>query len=237
MQERIDVVPASRRTLPPALLARVELEVAAKRSRLEQSGRADIDTIRRRQALIAEAFFDVGEALVRLRDRDVLVALGYRSLRDMLAGEQLMGMTAALELVQVAQRVAREDALRWGKKRTTALIGLAMAVGNGDRPVDIEKKQIDLPDGTPFDVAASSANSIANAARAFRMTRAAARGRTTQPRERKTCAELQRRLRTLGAERVEVEAIAGLPGRGADVRIRRLGLDELSLLRKTLADL
>jgi hypothetical protein len=62
--------------LPRALAKRVELQVAAKQARLLKEARADLTLIKRRRARIAEDFYDIGEALLRLKRPGIAEALG-----------------------------------------------------------------------------------------------------------------------------------------------------------------
>src|SRR5689334_4307640 len=65
---------------PPPALARVDArEVAKKQKRLADEARADIALIQRRRQRITEDFYDVGEALLRLKRPGVAASLGYKS--------------------------------------------------------------------------------------------------------------------------------------------------------------
>jgi hypothetical protein len=64
--------------LPAALARRAVAASSAKLARVLDEATRDIALIRRRRAEIADAFYDIGEALVRLKRREVVIALGCR---------------------------------------------------------------------------------------------------------------------------------------------------------------
>ncbi len=68
-----------------ALARRAEKAADAKIARILAQAKQDIDLIARRRGEITEAFYDVGEALVRLKRREVVAALGCRSFAELCA--------------------------------------------------------------------------------------------------------------------------------------------------------
>jgi hypothetical protein len=218
-------------------LARVNArEIAAKTKRLAEEGRADVALIQRRRARIMEDFYDVGEALVRLKRPGVAAAMGYRSFADLCSGELAMSVAKADELIRIVAHVGREDAVRFGQDRTAALLALADATPEEDSPAILEKAVLRLPSGKKLDVAKASARALLEGAKEIRAAGGKTRrGRTTTPAERAACAHLQAELRHLGVKEARVEAVATKPGQEASARIDRVPVSMLAGLGKAIA--
>jgi hypothetical protein len=220
----------------------IERSVAAKQKRLLREARTDIALIKRRQARIAEDFFDIGEALVRLKRPGVVEALGRASFAELCERDLGMSLTKASYLIAVVQHVPRVEAARLGQDRTVAILELADATPDADTVAALAKGVVKLPDGTELHIPDASANEIRKAAKLFRAANskgtgvepARRRGRTTTPEERAKAEALERRLRERGLDRVKVTAVATKPGRAADVRIEHMPLDQLAALKKAL---
>jgi hypothetical protein len=136
-------------------------------------------------------------------------------------------------LIEIAQRVRREDAVRWKQDKTIALLELANATPEHDTPGMLAVEKLRTPGHRPFDPEKTSARKIKEFAKALRAQhgKGSVRGRTTTPEERGTARAL---LRELGAEHVEentkVEAVATKPGSPSKIRIE-VPIDQLSTLR------
>jgi hypothetical protein len=227
----------AKRKLPLALAKRAEQEVAAKRARIEADGRADVDLILRRQARIAEDFYDIGEALARLKRDGVAEALGRGTFREVCEKDLSMSLTTAEELIAIVTHVPRKDALRMGQARARALIALASATPEADTAASLEKTTRKLPSGKTLDVAKASVRELHAAAKDLRAAapRAARpKGRTTTPEERARAATLQTALHTAGLARARVAVVATKPGQEADVRIEGVPVSALDKLRAAL---
>ena len=70
------------RPLPPALAKRAIHAADAKIARLLEEAKADLTLIARRKAQIVDAFYDIGEALRRLKRKEIVAALGRRSFAE-----------------------------------------------------------------------------------------------------------------------------------------------------------
>jgi hypothetical protein len=227
----------TKKNLPLALAKRADKQVAAKRERLAKEARADIDLIRRRQERIAEDFYDIGEALVRLKRPGVAAALGRGSFREVCEIDLSMSLTAAEELIAIVTHVARKDALRMGQARARALVGLAKATPELDTATSLQRATRQLPSGKKLEVAKASVRELHAAAKELRADQprgARPKGRTTTPEERERAAALQAALRDAGLARARISAVATKPGQEADVRIEGVPMSGLDKLRAAL---
>lgn len=231
---------AKRSALPAALAERAEAEVAAKQARLAKDARADIALILRRRERIAEDFYDIGEALVRLKRPGIAEALGRASFREVCAKDLQMSVSAADALVAIVSGVARADALRMGQERALALVTLARATPEADSAKLLENASRKLPSGRAIDVAKASANEIKAAAKELRAagrTSARPRGRTTTSEERSRAAALQAALHAAGLLGARVTAVATRPGQEASLRIEHVPISATAKLRAALGRL
>jgi hypothetical protein len=230
------VAPPRGRVVNGALAKRAKAAAEGKRARLEAEARALLALIARRKAEIAEAFFDIGEALARLRAKEMLGALGRRSFAELCERDAGISATTGQRLVEVTLAMTREQAIAMGQKKAMAMVGLAEATPEGDTAAGLyRKKAIALPGGKTISPRVASANELEAAAARVRQARGKARrGRTTTPDERARAAKLEARLRELGLDRARVTAVATKPGQGADVRIELVAIDELDLLKRAL---
>ena len=193
--------------------------------------RADIELIKQRVRDMVSNFYDIAEALARLKRPEASRALGYSGFRELVEKELGISGAKADELVKIATNVSREVAESLGHKGALSLVSLARATPEHDTPDQIAKGAVKLPDGKVVDVKRASAREIERAAKAIRAAhgrKKSSRGRTTTPDEVKAAAELQKRLRKAGLARAEVSALATGPGRGADLRIEGVPVAELS---------
>ncbi len=217
--------------LSPALAKRAGALAAAARTRLLDQAREDIALIKRRKAEIAEAFYDIGEALLRLRKEPIPKILGFKGFSDLCKRGLDISPSSADRLIDIVERLPRRDALRWGKEKAHALIALADATRAGDRPQKIDPKVLGK-----LDPAAATVREIQKLAQRERGKNRASkpRGRTTTAEERALAAKLQASLRKAGAAEAEVVALATKPGAPAKLRIE-LPVDKLAELKAALA--
>ncbi len=228
-------VQASR--LPKALAKRAEASAAAKRRRLAQEALVDIAFIKRKRAQINEAFYDIGETLVRLKVPEVVGALGYKTFVELCDKELEISANHANHLIHLVERMTRDEALELGQSKAIALLNLANATPALDTPAKLGEGKIKLPSGKVIDLSKASSHEIDEAAREIRAgtkKKSDRRGKTVTDDERATASALEKKLRALGAERVVVCAVATRPGRPADLRIEHLAVAELVLLKKAL---
>lgn len=219
----------------------IERSVADKQARLAAEGRVDIELIKRRRQRIAEDFYDIGEALARLKRPGVAQALGHASFPDLCEAELGMSSAKASYLIAIVTHVPRAEATKLGQDRTVALLQLAEATPETDTAVDLAKGVLTLPGGEQLHIARASAQQIRDAAKVLRArgqksgtSPKARRGRSASPEEREVASKLQARLRSLGADHATVTAVATKPGQPSVLRIDRVPIDKLALLKKAL---
>lgn len=229
--------------VPAALAKRAAQQVAAKQERLRAEGRADVELILRRKARIAEDFYDIGEALLRLKRPGVAEAMGRASFSEICEKDVAISVTVASELVAIVSGLPRKDALRMGQSRALALLSLANATPEPDTAASLEKTVRTLPSGRRLEVSKASANELKAAATELRRAKAAGsrsaptkrpKGRTTTPDEQARAAALQTALHAAGLAAARVKAIATKPGQEAHLRIDGIPVDALAKLRAAL---
>src|SRR5262245_41137712 len=123
----------------------IERSVAAKRARLAREARADIALVKRRRARIAEDFYDIGEALARLKRPGVPESLGYTTFAELCERELGMSLGKANYLIAVVTHVPRAEAARLGQDRTVALLELADATPEEDTVTELARGIVKLP--------------------------------------------------------------------------------------------
>lgn len=225
--------------LPAALGRRATAAAAAKRERLLGEARSLVALVERRKREITEAFYDIGEALQRLKQRDMLAVLGRRSFAELCEKDAGISASTGQRLVEVVRSMTREQALAMGQKKAMAMVSLARATPEEDTAVGLYRKRtIALPGGRGIDPRAASANELEEAATAIRRQRAgkggAARGRTTTEDERRLAALIEERLHQLGLDRARVTAVATKPGQGADLRFEHVPAAQVDALKKAI---
>jgi hypothetical protein len=222
----------SKNKLPAALAKRALAKAEAAEKRLLRQALDDISLIRRKQRDIADAFFEIGEALARLR-KDPIPKLLHRSGFGELCEVDLeISVERAGLLIEIAERVRREDAVRWKQEKTVALLALANATPEHDTPGMLAVEKLRTPDHRPFDPEKTSARRIKEFAKVLRADRGtgSVRGRTTTVEERKLARALLRELHAQGLDESSVAAVATKPGAISKLRIE-LPIDRLSTLR------
>jgi hypothetical protein len=197
-------------TLPAALARRAERAASAKVARLVAEAKRDIALIRRRRAEITEAFYDIGEALVRLKRREVVAALGCRSFAELCETHVGISPAQADRLVDIVTNMTREEALSVGATKAASLVALARATPEEDTVSDLLRGGARVG-GKAIDVKKASTRAVARAAAEARERSGAARGggRAVTKEERATCAALEKALRKAGAKDAHVTARAG----------------------------
>jgi hypothetical protein len=124
-----------------------------------------IALVRRRKDDIADAFYDIGEALAKLKSREMIVALGLRSFAEVCETKLSMSASFAEQLIDVARSMSRQEAIAMGQSRAIALVGVAQATPQGDTPGEIFRAgRIALPGRASVDVRKASVREITRAA-------------------------------------------------------------------------
>ncbi len=232
----------SKHPLPAALAANVARSAEQRLERLRARAEEDLALIRLKQTQIVDAFYEIGQALLRLKAEGVPQSLGRAGFADLLAQDLNMSLTTAERLIAIVTHVRRTDALRWGQEKSAALVELAKATADPeDTPSALVlKKKLKLASGRVLDGEAARASEIIDAAKEERLRRQrrggakGARGRTTRPEERAIARAIERALHAAGIVGAKVAAVATKPGQAADLRIEHVPIDELSALRAAI---
>ncbi len=223
-------------SLTPALARRAERAAKLKLARLVKAARADIALIKRRKRDVEDAFYDIGQALIRLKDPAVVRALGRRSFSELCEKELQMSGSQADRLITVVRSMNREDAGKLGSTKAAALIDLAEATPARDTASGLLARGVALPGGGRLNPKQASTRAIERAAKSIR-----ASGGKRDPRGRRLDAsatllgqKLEKKLHAFGAKTARVTVVAGAPGKVANVRIDQLPIDRLKALREAL---
>ncbi|MBI2389599.1 MAG: hypothetical protein HYV09_08385 [Deltaproteobacteria bacterium] len=221
---------AKKSKLTPALAKRASALAEAARLRLLKQAREDVSLIKRRKSEIAEAFYDIGEALLRLRKEPIPKLLGFKGFNELCRQGLDLSPSSAGKLIEIVERLPRRDALKWGKEKAHALIELADATPATDSPQKIDPKALGATD--PKRATVRELQALAQRARGQKKT-PSPRGRTTTAEERALAAKLQATLRKAGAKEATVAALATKPGAPAKLRLE-LPIDRLAELREAI---
>lgn len=164
--------------MPPGLVKRAAGLAAAKRARLVKESRSLIALVKRRIDEVADRFYDMGVALRRLREREMLDALGMTF--DVLCKTHLgLSTSLAEKLVHVASTMTREQAI--------AMAAVAAATPEDDGPAKLfEAGELRTPRGKKIDPRKASVRDIERVAKEIRQAHAprGARARTHHDRRR-----------------------------------------------------
>ena len=226
--------------VPAALARRAAAAAAVKNDRLRRDAHAHLALIARRKNEITEAFYDIGEALAKLQNADMIRALGRRTFAEVCQKDARMSVATAERLIQIAGAMTREQALSMGQTKAMAMVSLAAATPEADTAAGLFlKKSVKLPGGRAVSPRSATARELERAAAAIRHSRSddgakARRGRTTTPDERALAALLQKSLHTHGLDRARVTAVATKPGQGADLRFEHIPAAKVDVLKKAI---
>lgn len=124
--------------VPAALAKRAEQLVDRKRERVRREAAEAIALIKRRVSEIAEAFYDIGDALLRLSEPAVLAVVGHKTVQELGAKEFNFSARQVDELLAIRRRLTRGQALELGtQRRAAAFIDLADATPERDTPTGL----------------------------------------------------------------------------------------------------
>ncbi len=217
-------------TRPKQVIAK---SAGKKADEAKKQAEADIAVVVGCKARIAEAFYDMGEALSRLAAPGVALVVGFSSFEQLCEQALDLSVTQAKRLISIVKNVPRAEALKMGQTRAAALVELAEATPQADTAMTLSRKTLALPSGEKVNLRTASTRQLQAAAREVRAASrqsTPARGRTVREADRKVATRLERAFHDLGAEGVRVAAIAGNPGAGASLRIEGLDVESVGLL-------
>jgi hypothetical protein len=193
--------------VPAALAKRAEGAAQAKIARLVAQAKEDIALIARRRADISDAFYDIGEALVRLKRREVVAAMGCRSFAELCEKRIGLSSSQADRLVDIVTSMTRTEALAVGATKAASIVALVRATPEDDTASDVLRGGARVR-GKLVDVKKASSRAIARATAEVRKGKTP-RGRSVTKEERASCASLEKALRAAGAKDAKVSAKAG----------------------------
>ena len=214
---------------PVALARRAEAAAQAKITRLVAQAKEDIALIARRRADISDAFFDIGEALVRLKRREVVAAMGCRTFAELCEKHVGLSSSQADRLVDIVTNMTRTDALSVGATKAASIVALVRATPQADTAADLLRRGARVR-GKVVDVKRASSRAIARATQEVREG-ATPRGRGVTKEERAACAVLEKALRSAGAKNAKVTVKARRVTGAARATIE-LAVADLTLLAK-----
>lgn len=207
--------------VPPALLENTAKLAARAQARLAAEGRVLISFIQERKAEIAAAFYDIGEALVKLKKPGIAQARGHASFYAMCDADLGLKATQVDELVDIATHLTRKDAIALGQSKAGAFARLAEATPAVDTPAGLARRGVRTPSGKSV-TKKSSARAIDEASKEFRRIakgKKRGRGRTTTADEQAIATAIQNALHRAGVKTAKVRAVASQPGKEANLRI------------------
>ena len=110
-------------------------------SPLVAQAQSDLALLRRRKGEMGDVFFDLGEALVRLRRPGVAQALSYPDTYELVRREAGLAPALVDELVEIVTHVTRDEAERMGHGRAAILARLAATTPTPAAVVKPEKSK------------------------------------------------------------------------------------------------
>jgi hypothetical protein len=196
----------------------------------QRLARADVATVKELMDRIKKSFFELGEALSRLKRPAAFASLGYSSFLELCKVEVGISVTKANELIAIATNMSIELARGLGQKHALALVTLCKATPEDDTPEELVGRRIQLPSGGVLDVDRSSTREKREAAKELLAGRGIKGARTASLEERAVAADAQRKLRAAGLERARVQALATRSGQPSDLAIAGVPVPALATL-------
>jgi hypothetical protein len=210
-------------------------QARANAAAIRKQAEADVALVQARLKRIASDFYDIGLALVRLKEPAAYASLGYASF-EVLCKERLkIGKTRAYQLVKIVTTVSRELAEARGVTAAGLLAELAAATLEDDTPQQLAGAKIKVAAGRVVNVETASTRELSAAVSDLRAAAPSGKGKATTAAERQRAHALQGALRSAGLTRARVRAVAYRPGQPADLAISGVPLASAALLGRRLA--
>ncbi|GAC1518406.1 MAG: hypothetical protein NVS3B10_20340 [Polyangiales bacterium] len=223
---------AGRRALPAALAKRAAALSRQKIARLVSEARKDIALLRRKRGDIAAAFYDMGEALVRLKKPDVYGAFKRPSWEAFCEAELAISESQAERLIAIVRSMTREDAIKLGTfSKASSVARLVQATPAGETVAQAIREGV-VVGNKRIDVKRASVRGIAAATREVPRERGK-RGRHISVADAAVAARLKSDVARLGLD-ARVTAKAGMAGKEARLVIE-VALSEAGKLGRVLA--
>jgi hypothetical protein len=158
-------------------------------------------------------FFELGRALLELRDRKLFLALGHPTLTDLLEQRRIVSPSLATRLIAIVRTIPKETALQLGPERTFEWL-LTLRTQAGPEADDDAVRE--LAEGEPLlagrPVTELSKREIAELRRRMLERREAGRADPAAGAAHRLARALAQRLQRLGAADAEVSARYGRAG-------------------------
>ncbi|CAN5921178.1 hypothetical protein BH11MYX4_BH11MYX4_67200 [soil metagenome] len=214
-------MPKKAKQLPAALAKRAALLSRQKVARIVAEARKDIALLRRKRGDVAAAFYDMGEALVRLKKPEVVASFKLPSWEAFCRAELAMSESQAERLIAIVRSMTREDAIKLGTLSKASSVARLVQASPADETVAQAIRDGVVVGKKRIDVKRASVRGIAEATREVPRARGK-RGRRVSEEDAAFVAKLAREVARLGLDaRIIAKAgLAGKPGRLAiDVAI------------------
>jgi len=230
----------AKKTLSAALARKDAAAAKGKVERLREAARSDIALVLRRKTEIAEAFFDIGQALTRLKEPAAWRAMGRKSFAELCAKDLSLSATRASELMDIVALVPRDAAIALGQERAGAVSEILRALPP-QTPADTRSKLsrgkvVQIPGASRIDPLSSTVDALHAVAKTLRhASKSERRGRSTTSDERVLAEHAQALLRKAGFPNAKVEALATRPGRPSNARISSVAIARLADVGRALA--
>ena len=202
----------SNKTLPAALARRAGALSRQKTARIVTAARGDIALLRRKRGDIAAAFYDMGEALVRLKDPDVYRAFKQPSWEAFCRAELSMSESQAERLIEIVRHMTREDAIELGTFSKASSVARLVQATSADETVAHAIREGVVVGKRRIDVKRESVRGIAEATREIPRARGT-RGRHLSDGDAAVAKTLARAIDRLRLD-AKLTAKAGLAGKG-----------------------
>jgi hypothetical protein len=224
--------------LNPTLAKRAARAASSKLTRTVAQARADVALVRLKKEVIADAFYEIGEALLRLKAPAVYRALGHESFASLCQKEVEISVEQAHRLIDIVQRMDRKEATELGSSRAAAILELVDATHARDTPRGLERHGVTLPSGERLDVKRAPLGKLRAAAREVRTATPSKskRGKHLDAADAAFGTRLQTALAKHGAKAAKVTVVAGLPGKGARLRIEGVEIAHARAVQRALGD-
>ncbi|MGZ3421453.1 MAG: hypothetical protein ACXWUG_12325 [Polyangiales bacterium] len=119
-------------------------KLAAIETAAAKRAEALLSLIARRKSAIADAFYDIGEALREILKKKLYAPLGHASFDKLLAARKVIPASAAYQLIEVVESLPREKALAVGSEKAYALARFSAATANPDPPATLIDEGVPL---------------------------------------------------------------------------------------------
>jgi hypothetical protein len=191
-----------------------------KSARVLAAARSDIALLRRKRGDIAAAFYDMGEALVRLKEPGVYRAFKQSSWEAFCRAELAMSESQAERLIEIVTHMTREDAMKLGTFSKASSVARLVQASTADETVAHAIRKGVVVGKRRIDVNRASVRGIAEATREISRPRGT-RGRHPSLRRRRGPREAPRSRRRSPRSRRQAHREGGRAGQERKTRHRR----------------